>query len=162
MFLFYSLVGLTAVFLTGLPDSQIIGELSRLFTTYGFQTGTIVLLIITLTNVFKKKIIKGAEGFAESTGLDKAIVTQNIQYIPFGISFILNLFYMLAIVKFRFALVDFKEVTAATVQCFLLSVGLYELLKKRLEAYAARRNTVKNNQQVKLPSKTPEAKEENL
>ncbi|MCU7522816.1 MAG: hypothetical protein HF308_20300 [Ignavibacteria bacterium] len=138
---------------------SILNELSRLFSTYDFLTAVTVILIITLTNLIKRPIVTAATNFAVRSGLDKSIVTKNVMYIPYAIAFILNFIFTLVRVEFRFALVDFKEVVAVTVTTATLAIGLYEIIKKQLEAYASKKNQVPENKQVQLPPKTPEEKE---
>jgi hypothetical protein len=138
-----------------MPDSQILSELSRLFTNYEFHTALIVLLTVVLTNVLKHLLVARAIAFALSRGYDKAIVTKNIVYIPYAVSFLLNLLYTLIMVKFSFAAIKLSEVMASAVLCATLAIGLYEIIKLQLEAYAAKKNRAPENKQVQLPEKVP-------
>ena len=119
---------------------SIINNLKNLLTTYGFEATSIIVLTVIIVNLLKKPIIKYGIRLAARSGYDKSIVTKNISFLPFIIAFLLTLIFALIQVSFKFALINWKEITAASFIYAGLAVSTYEIGKKQLEAYATKVN----------------------
>lgn len=118
--------------------SEIVNSLTKLFSTYGFKAGCIIVCVIILVNIIKKPITKKALKLSESLGYDKSIVTRYISLMPVGVAFVLTAAIELICQKFSFSAVSWKDVVANSVLYSAIAVALYETIKKQLQAYAAK------------------------
>lgn len=119
---------------------SIIANIKNLFTTYGFEATSIIVLTVILVNIIKRPIVAYGKRLAQANGLNKAIVTKNIAILPFAVAFILTLLFALIQVSFKFALINWQEVSASSFIYAGLAVSTYEIGKKQLEAYATKVN----------------------
>lgn len=119
---------------------NIINSIKTLFSTYGFEAATIILLTIVLVNILKKPIVKHAEKIALRTGMEKSVVTRYITLIPFAVAFLLTFFWSSVENDFRMMTLDYGEIVSSSILYAGLSVATYEMIKKQMQAYAAKSN----------------------
>jgi len=126
---------------------NIVNSLRSLFSTYGFKAGMIIIGIIVIVDFTKKPITNLALKKSAQYGYDKSVITRYISILPIIVSFVLTAFVELVAFKFQFMKVEWSSVTANSLVYAAIAVATYETLKKQLQAYAAKTNysKIENN-----------------
>ncbi len=134
----------------------VIDSLMRLFSTYGFKAGCIIVGVVLLVNLIKKPITKKAAALSSKFGYDKSVVTRYISLLPVGVSLFLTAVVELVSYKFHFTAVDWQKVLANALLYAAIAVAVYETIKKQLQAYAAKANYKNLNPQEEPAGKSDE------
>lgn len=117
----------------------IIESISQVFTSYGMITGLIIFGTIISVNLVKAPIKRAAEKYAQKNGLDKAVITQYLVFLPIIFSFIFTLLSSLINVKFQFASIDWSILLSQVTVNSTASIAVYESIKKAMDAYVSKK-----------------------
>lgn len=114
--------------------------LANIYNSYGFKAFVIVILAIVLTNVIKHPIIRRAEEYARKYNLEKSVVTKWVALIPYGISFMANLAFVIvfAAVNKDWS-INWATYVSDSALFATLSIAGFEIGKKCLESYVSRK-----------------------
>lgn len=110
-----------------------------IYDSYGFKALIVILLTIIVTNLIKRPIVKKADEYARKYNCDKSVVTKWIALVPYGLSFVFNLLF---VIVFAAAHNDWNiawRVYISDSALFAtLSIAGFEIGKKCLESYVAK------------------------
>lgn len=118
---------------------QIIETIISFLNQWGFWELVAIVLIVILTCVLKIPIYKAAVKYQEKHGVDKSFITWVISVIPFVLAFVFALILHLWSQNWNVAIVVWSVVIKNTTALGAGAIGIFELIKKFVQAATAKK-----------------------